>query len=265
LIAIGGGSAIGLAKALALTTHAPIVAVPTTYAGSEMTDILGETAGGRKRTRRDPAILPETVIYDVALTMGLPPALTATSGLNALAHAVEALYAPDRNPVLTLMAGEGVRALGSALPALADAPADREARTRALYGAWLCGAALGGTTMALHHKLCHVLGGSFGLPHSETHAVVLPHAAAYNAAAAGQLLTPVTEALGGSPGSALHRLARRIGAPRSLRELGLAEGDIDRAAALTVEAPYWNPRPVERDAVRALLAAAWEGAPPADA
>jgi maleylacetate reductase len=262
VVALGGGSTIGLGKAIAVRTGADQVAVPTTYAGSEMTDILGETDGGGKRTRRDPAILPETVIYDVALTVGLPPVLTASSGLNALAHAVEALYAPDRNPVLTLMAGEGVRALGSALPALADAPGDRAARTRALYGAWLCGAALGGTTMALHHKLCHVLGGSFGLPHSETHAVVLPHAAAYNAAAAGELLAPVAEALGGSPGPALHRLARRMGAPRSLRELGLAEGDIDRAAALAVEAPYWNPRPVERDAVRALLAAAWEGARP---
>jgi maleylacetate reductase len=265
VVALGGGSTIGLGKAIAVRTGADQVAVPTTYAGSEMTDILGETAGGRKRTRRDPAILPETVIYDVALTMGLPPALTATSGLNALAHAVEALYAPDSNPVLTLMAQEAVRTLGAALPALADAPGDREARARALCGAWLCGAALGGTTMALHHQLCHVLGGSFGLPHSEAHAVVLPHAAAYNAAAAGELLAPVAEALGGSPGAALHRLARRIGAPQSLRELGLAEGDIDRAAALAVEAPYWNPRPVERDGVRALLAAAWEGAPPADA
>jgi maleylacetate reductase len=263
VVALGGGSTIGLGKAIAVRTGADQVAVPTTYAGSEMTDILGETAEGRKLTRRDPAILPETVIYDVALTVGLPPALTASSGLNALAHAVEALYAPDRNPVLTLMAQEAVRALGAALPALADAPGDRAARTRALYGAWLCGAALGGTTMALHHKLCHVLGGSFGLPHSETHAVVLPHAAAYNAAAAGELLAPVAEVLGGSPGSALHRLARRIGAPLSLRELGLAEDDIDRAAALAVEAPYWNPRPVERDAVRALLSAAWEGAPPA--
>ena len=219
VVSLGGGSTIGLGKAIAVRTGADQVAVPTTYAGSEMTDILGETAEGRKTTRRDPAIRPETVIYDVALTMGLPPALTASSGLNALAHAVEALYAPDRNPVMTLFAAEAVAALAEALPALAVAPGDRAARGRALYGAWLCGAALGGTTMALHHKLCHVLGGAFGLPHSETHAVILPHAAAYNAPAAGALLAPVSAALGGAaPGPGLYDLAaadrRAARAPR---------------------------------------------------
>jgi maleylacetate reductase len=264
VVALGGGSTIGLGKAIAVRTGADQVAVPTTYAGSEMTDILGETAGGRKTTRRDPAIRPETVVYDVALTMGLPPGLTASSGLNALAHAVEALYARDRNPVLTLMAGAAVRALGAALPALADAPGDRDARGQALYGAWLSGAVLGGTTMALHHKLCHVLGGSFGLPHSETHAVVLPHAVAYNQAAAGALLAPVSEALGGgTPAAGLHALALRIGAPGSLRALGLAEADLDRAAEIAAENPYWNPRPVERASIRRLLGAAWAGEPPA--
>ena len=235
LVALGGGSTIGLGKAIAVRTGADQVAVPTTYAGSEMTDILGETAQGRKTTRRDPAIRPETVIYDVALTLRLPPALTASSGLNALAHAVEALYAPDRNPVLTLLAVEAVGALGAALPVLAGAPGDRAARGRALYGAWLCGAALGGTTMALHHKLCHVLGGSFGLPHAETHAVILPHAAAYNAAAAGALLAPVTEALGGATpgGGALrsrgtHRraaVAARAGARGGRSRPGGGAGD----------------------------------------
>jgi maleylacetate reductase len=264
VVSLGGGSTIGLGKAIAVRTGADQVAVPTTYAGSEMTDILGETAAGRKTTRRDPAIRPETVIYDVGLTLGLPPALTASSGLNALAHAVEALYARDRNPVMTLFAGEAVAALAEALPVLAGAPGDRAGRTRALYGAWLCGAALGGTTMALHHKLCHVLGGSFGLPHSETHAVILPHAAAYNAPAAGGLLAPVSAALGGAaPGPGLYDLARRIGAPLALRDLGLAEADLDRAADLAAETPYWNPRPVERAAIRALLAAAWAGEPPA--
>jgi maleylacetate reductase len=228
-----------------------------------MTDILGETADGRKTTRRDPAIRPEAVIYDVALTLGLPAGLTACSGLNALAHAVEALYAPDRSPVISLMAAAACEAMGAALPALAADPGDRTARGRALYGAWLCGAALGSTSMALHHKLCHVLGGTFGLPHAETHAVILPHAAAYNAAAAGVLLEPVTRALGGaSPGAALAGLARRIGAPTALRALGLAEADLDRAAALAVESPYANPRPVDRAGVRRLLAAAWAGEPP---
>ena len=263
LVALGGGSTIGLGKAIAVRTGADQIAVPTTYAGSEMTDILGETAEGKKTTRRDPGILPEVVIYDVALTLGLPPAMTATSGMNALAHAVEALYAPDRNPVLTLMAGEAVRALGAALPMLAAKPGDRGARELALYAAWLAGAALGGTTMGLHHKLCHVLGGSFGLPHSATHAVILPHAAAYNAAAAGALLAPVAGLGAGGPGAALFGLARRIGAPLALRDLGMAEADLDRAAGLAVERPYANPRPVARDAVRALLGRAWAGEPPA--
>lgn len=264
VVALGGGSTIGLGKAIALRTGSDQVAVPTTYSGSEMTDILGETAEGRKTTRRDPAIRPETVVYDVALTLGLPAGLTATSGLNALAHAVEALYAPDRSPVITLLAGAAVEALGEALPALASNPADRAARGRALYGAWLCGAALGSTTMGLHHKLCHVLGGSFGLPHSETHAVVLPQVAGYNAEAAGPLLAPVTIGLGGgAPGAAVASLAQRIGAPVSLRALGLAESDLDAVAALAVETPYANPRPVDAASVRRLLGAAWAGEPPA--
>jgi maleylacetate reductase len=263
VVALGGGSTIGLGKAIALRTGADQVAVPTTYAGSEMTDILGETAGGRKATRRDPAVRPETVIYDVALTLGLPSALTAASGLNALAHAVEALYARDRNPVLSLLAAEAVVAMAEALPRLAGAPRDAAARARALEGAWLCGMALGSTTMALHHKLCHVLGGSFGLPHAETHAVILPHAVAYNAGAAGALLAPVSAALGGAaPEQGLWDLAGRIGAPRALRELGLAAADLDRAAEVAAEDPYWNPRPVERGGIRALLAAAWAGEPP---
>ena len=164
VVALGGGSTTGLGKAIAVRTGADQVAIPTTYAGSEMTDILGETVHGEKTTRRDPAILPETVIYDVDLTMSLPASLTVTSGLNAMAHAAEALYAPDRNPVISLVAAEGILALTQALPGVSADPGDRDARTNALYGAWLCGAALGGASMALHHKLCHTLGGSFNLP-----------------------------------------------------------------------------------------------------
>ncbi|MFO1209146.1 MAG: maleylacetate reductase [Amaricoccus sp.] len=263
VVALGGGSTIGLGKAIAVRTGADQVAVPTTYAGSEMTDILGETAQGRKTTRRDPAIRPETVIYDVALTLALPRALIATSGLNALAHAVEALYARDRSPIIALLAAEAAEALVRALPRLADAPGDRAARRQALYGAWLCGVSLGSTTMALHHKLCHVLGGSFGLPHAETHAVVLPHAAAFNAPAVGAQLAPLEAALGAPAGAGLHVLAGRIGAPTALRDLGLGVADLDRAAALAVENPYWNPRPFDRAAIRALLGRAWSGEPPA--
>jgi alcohol dehydrogenase class IV len=181
---VGGGSTTGLGKAIALATGLDQIVVPTTYAGSEMTPILGQTERGVKTTQRSPAILPEVVIYDVDLTLTLPPALTATSGLNAIAHAVEALYAQDRNPIVSLMAEEGIAALARSLPVLVDAASDLAARSDALYGAWLCGACLGAVGMALHHKLCHTLGGSFDLPHAETHAVVLPHAVAYNSAAA---------------------------------------------------------------------------------
>lgn len=181
VISLGGGSTTGLGKALALSTGINQLCIPTTYAGSEMTPIVGQTENGLKTTVRDAAILPETVIYDVDLTLTLPASLAATSGINAIAHAVEALYARDTNPVTSLMAEEGIRALARALPAIAAKSDDRGARTEALYGAWLCGVCLGTVGMALHHKLCHTLGGTFDLPHAETHTIVLPHALAYNA------------------------------------------------------------------------------------
>ncbi|MGK7867545.1 maleylacetate reductase [Falsiroseomonas sp. E2-1-a20] len=260
LVAVGGGSAIGLGKALALRTDLPQVAVPTTYAGSEMTPILGQTAGREKQTIRSAKVLPEVVIYDVALTMGLPPALTATSGLNAMAHAVEALYAPDANPVTSLMAEDSIRALAAALPVLVDRPADRPARAEALRGAWLAGACLGTVTVSLHHKLCHVLGGSFGLPHAETHATVLPHAAAYNVPAAPEAMARVARALGASDAvEGLFALSARIGAPRSLAALGLRESDLDQAAEIAAANPYANPRPVTRQGIRDLLGAAFTG------
>jgi maleylacetate reductase len=262
VVALGGGSTTGLGKAIAVRTGAGQVVIPTTYAGSEMTDILGETVGGEKTTRRDPAILPETVIYDVDLTMSLPASLTVTSGLNAMAHAAEALYAPDRNPVISLLASEGIRALASALPEVSANPGDREARATALYGAWFCGVALGGAAMALHHKLCHTLGGSFELPHSETHAVILPHSIGFNAAAAPELLAPISTALGGSPGAALFDFAARLGAPTTLKQLGMREADLDRAADMAVKSPYSNPRPFDRASIRALLQEAWEGTRP---
>jgi Iron-containing alcohol dehydrogenase len=167
VVSLGGGSTTGLGKAIATRTGADQIVIPTTYAGSEMTDILGETKSGEKTTRRDPSILPETVIYDVDLTLTLPQALRVTSGLNAMAHAAEAIYAPDRNPIISLIAAEATRALCDALPGIVRATDDREARASALYGAWLCGAALGGASMALHHKLCHTLGGAFDTPHAE--------------------------------------------------------------------------------------------------
>lgn len=262
-VAVGGGSTIGLGKAIALRTGVPQVAVPTTYAGSEMTPILGETSGGEKRTQRTLKVLPDVVIYDVDLTLSLPPALSATSGLNAIAHAVEALYAPDTNPVIALMAESAVAALARGLPRVVASPRDVPGRSDALYGAWLCGMCLGSVGMALHHKLCHVLGGSFGLPHAETHAVVLAHAAAYNATHAPEAMARVAQALrAASAPAGLHALAKRLGAPIALRDLGLREGDLDRAADVAAREPYPNPRPIERDAIRKLLGDAWAGNAP---
>ena len=243
LVAIGGGSTTGLGKAIALRTDLPQIVLPTSYAGSEMTPVVGQTSGGIKTTQSSPKILPEIVIYDVDLTMTMPPGLSATSGINAIAHAVEALYARDRNPVISLMAQEGIRTLAHALPIICAQPDDKTARTDALYGAWLSGICLGAVGMALHHKLCHTLGGSFNLPHAETHTVILPHALAYNAPAAPEAMTRIATALG-APDAArgLHDLARKLAAPASLREIGMPESGIDQAADLAVKNPYWNPR-----------------------
>jgi alcohol dehydrogenase class IV len=262
-VALGGGSTTGLGKAVALRTGLIQIAIPTTYAGSEATPILGETRDGLKTTQRGPAILPELIIYDVDLTLTLPVGLSATSGLNAIAHAVEGLYTQDANPIVSLIAEEGIRALGQALPAIAKQSSDREARSDALYGAWACGVVLGSVGMALHHKLCHTLGGTFDLPHAETHAVVLPHAAAYNAAAAPEAMRRVARALGVEDAPlGLHDLARSLGAPASLQALGMPQSGLDRAADLAVANPYWNPRPIERGAIRALLDDAFFGRPP---
>jgi maleylacetate reductase len=262
VVSFGGGSTTGLGKAIAYRTDLLQIVVPTTYAGSEVTPILGETENGRKTTIRDARILPEIVIYDPLLTHGLPVAMSVTSGMNAMAHAIEALYARDRNPVSTLMALEGLRAYAESLPAIVKAPKDAQARTLALYGAWLCGTVLGTVGMALHHKICHTLGGSFDTPHAETHAVMLPHTAAFNAGAAADLLAPAAELFGGSIGGGLWDFAKAVGAPRSLRDLGLAETDLDRAAAIALENPYWNPRPIDRPSIRTLLQHAWEGRRP---
>jgi len=263
VVAIGGGSTTGLGKALALRTGVDQVVIPTTYAGSEMTPILGETAGGAKTTRRDAAILPETVIYDVDLTLGLPVAMSGVSGMNAIAHAVEALYAENRNPIISMMAEESIAALSHALPRIVAAPANRAAREGALYGAWLAGVCLGAVGMALHHKLCHTLGGMFELPHAETHTIVLPHATAYNAAAAPEAMARIARAMGvDDAAGGLYDLAGRIGAGRALRDVGMPEDGIARAAAAAMKNPYFNPRPLDEAAIRDLIARAWHGDPP---
>ncbi len=262
-IALGGGSTTGLGKAIALRTDLPQLVIPTTYAGSEMTNILGETVDGGKTTIRDAKVVPETVLYDVALTLGLPVAVSVTSAMNAVAHAVEGLYAVDGNPVASLMAEESIRSFAVAVPAIVHDPSNIIARSDALYGAWLAGSVLGSTSMALHHKLCHVLGGSFALPHAETHTVVLPHAVAYNAGHAPIAMARIGHALGRTDvAAALFDLAADAGAPTALRDLGMPEAALDRAADIAAESPYPNPRPIERDAVRALLDDAWHGRRP---
>jgi len=262
-IAIGGGSAIGLSKALALRTDLPQIVVPTTYAGSEATPVLGETVANVKQTQRSEKILPETILYDVDLTVGLPVSVSMASGLNAMAHAAEALYAPDRNPLTNLMAEAALNAFIDALPQIHARVDDLDARTTALWGAWLSGCCLGVTTMGLHHKLCHTLGGSFGLPHAQTHAVVLPHALAYNLPFAPDAQrTFIRVFQDPDPARALAEFAHRLHLPRALRELDMPETALDSAADFAVRNPYPNPRPLERGAIRGLLARAWAGNSP---
>ena len=265
-IAIGGGSTIGFGKAIALSSSLPVVAVPSTYSGSEMTTIWGISEGGAKKTGRDPKVLPKSVIYDPQLTLDLPVGVSAASGMNAIAHCCEALYAHDGNPLVSLIAEEGIRALAAALPIIAQAPRDLEARTSALYGSWLAGLSISTTGNALHHKLCHVLGG-FGLPHAETHSIVLPHAMAYNAAAAPEAMRRIARALGIKAGTetaptGLWQLEQRLGLPMKLADIGMKEADLERAARIAVQAPYPNPRKVEYEGVLELLHNAYEGRKP---
>ncbi|QCP52052.1 maleylacetate reductase [Trinickia violacea] len=263
VIAVGGGSAIGLAKAIALESSLPILAVPTTYAGSEMTPIYGLTDAGLKRTGTDIRVLPKTVIYDPDLTLTLPVGMSVTSGINAIAHAAEGLYSRDANPLTSLMAEEGIAALARSLPNIVANPSDPSARADAFYGSWLCGAVLGSVGMALHHKLCHTLGGSFNLPHAPTHTIVLPHALAYNADAAPDAMKRIARAVGHENAAlGLFELARANGAPIALKDIGMREDQLDQATDLACSNAYWNPRPLERDAIRALLQRAFDGSAP---
>jgi maleylacetate reductase len=262
-VCIGGGSATGLAKAITLETGLPIVALPTTYAGSEMTPIWGTTAEGEKRTGRDPRVQPRVALYDSELVAGLPPQVAGPSGMNALAHSVEALYAQNANPMMSSFGQESIRALAEALPKVVRNPRDLGAQSQAQYGACLAGILLGNVGMALHHKLCHVLGGSFNTPHAETHAVILPHVTAFNVEGSPDARSRLQAALGKSDVAyALWELGRATHAPRSLADLGLRESDLDRAAELATRTPYFNPRPVTRESIRKLLGDAFAGVAP---
>ena len=262
-VVIGGGSTVGVGKGIALETGLPIVAVPTTYAGSEMTPIYGVTEGGVKKTGRDYKVMPKAVIYDVNLTLTLPAHIAGPSGMNAMAHCVEAMYAEDANPIVSLLAEEGIRALARSLPVIVREPGNLDARSDAQYGAWLGGTVLGAVSMAIHHKLCHTLGGTFNLPHAETHTVVLPHATAYNRDAAPEAMARIAAALGASDAAGgIYDLIGKIGAPRALKDIGMPADGLDKAVDLALTARYPNPRPLEREGLRQLLQRAYDGARP---
>lgn len=270
VVCVGGGSSTGLAKALALSHEVPIVAVPTTYAGSEQTSIYGLTGGRHKQTGKNPIVVPKTVVYDPELTAGLPPHVTGPSAFNALAHSVEALYAPGNNPVTSALALEGVRAIHDSLPAVMASPGDLDARGTLLYGAYLSGVALGTTSTGLHHKLCHVLGGRFNLVHADAHSVILPHAIAFNAPALPAEMARLADALGahgGDPAAALWDLAVASNVPIRLADLAGSDGllrrdDLPGAAHAAAEEITVNPRPVTEADLLGLLERAYEGARP---
>lgn len=263
LVAIGGGSTIGLGKAIAYRNDLPQIVLPTTYAGSEATPVLGQTENGVKATLKSIRVQPEAILYDAELVRSLPVPMTVTSGLNAMAHAVEALYAKDSNRMSSELAISGLRAFVSGLPAVVCEPENLKAREDTLFGAWLCGSVLAQVGMALHHKLCHTLGGALNLPHAETHAILLPHATAYNEGVAADALRPLTEMLHSDTASGgLYDFATKLGAPTSLRSLGVSESDLEKVAGLAVSNSYWNPQPIERRAVRTLLQNAFEGVRP---
>jgi maleylacetate reductase len=280
IVCVGGGSTTGLAKAVALTTGIPIVAVPTTYAGSEATNVWGLTEGSTKTTGVDDRVLPAAVIYDAELTTGLPVALSVSSGLNALAHCVDSLWAPRADPINQALAAEGVRALADGLPRIAGNPEGMEGRETALYGAYLAAVAFASAGSGLHHKICHVLGGTFNLPHAETHATVLPYVLAFNGpaapGAAARLADALRSGMSAAPASAgradvaqeavdlLNELRSRLNAPVSLRDYGFTEADIPEAVRRVVKAaPPSNPAEITEENMAELLRAALDGKVPA--
>ncbi|KAJ7036555.1 iron-containing alcohol dehydrogenase [Mycena alexandri] len=264
VVALGGGSTIGLAKAIALRTDLPQIVVPTTYSGSEATPLIGQTENGLKTTQKTLKVLPEVIIYDIDLTLTLPVQTSITSGINAIAHALEALYSTEVNPITDMLAEQGIGRLVTALQVLHKDPQNIEARSDALFGAWACGTCLGGVNMALHHKLCHTLGGTFNLPHAETHTILLPHTIAYNEPFAVAAMAKASRILGApSAGKGVFDLAKNLGAPSSLKDIGMKEEDLERAADVAMKSPYPNPAPLERAKILGLLRDAYGGRRPA--
>lgn len=265
VLSVGGGSTTGLAKAIALTSGVPIVAVPTTYAGSEATRVWGLTEGARKTTGADTRVLPRSVVYDATLTVSLPVPMSVASGLNALAHCVDSMWGPGADPIDLALAGEGIRALAAGLPAVVAEPTGLPGREQTLYGTYLSGVAFSSAGSGLHHKICHVLGGAYDLPHAQTHAVVLPYVLAFNAPAAPEAEQRIAAGLGADSAMAgLQRLRHAVDAPKALRDYGMSGADIDAAAQAVLDVvPDGNPRPVTADDLRHLLHSAWQGVDPA--
>lgn len=266
LVAIGGGSATGLAKAVALTTGIPIIVVPTTYAGSEATDVWGLTENGRKVTGTDPRVLPSSIVYDPQLTASLPRGLAIASGLNALAHCVDSLWAPRADPLNAALATEGARALHAGMRRIARDSSDGPGGEEMLLGSYLAATAFASAGSGLHHKICHVLGGTYGLPHAETHAIVLPYVAAFTLPSAPDAERRLRQAFAADDALAgLQALRREVGAPVALRDHGFRRDDIPEAADIILPVvPASHPRRVTREDVEALLHAAWAGTPVED-
>ncbi len=264
LVCIGGGSTTGMAKAVALTCGLPVIAVPTTYAGSEATNVWGLTEASRKTTGVDDRVLPVSVIYDAGLTLSLPADLSVASGLNALAHCIDSMWAPRADPINQALATEGIHALSRGLPSVRNDPQDLEAREQALYGCYLSAVAFASAGSGMHHKICHVLGGRWNLPHAQTHAVVLPYVLAFNAGAAPEAAQRIAAAFGTvDPVAGLNSLRGTLAAPRALKDYGLAAGDLDEAVRLILPViPESNPRPVTGENLRELLSAALNGTTP---
>lgn len=295
IVCVGGGSTTGLAKAVALTAHVPIIAVPTTYAGSEATNVWGLTEDRTKTTGIDDRVLPVAVVYDADLSKSLPVGLSVASGLNGMAHCIDSLWAPKADPINQALALEGARALNLALRGIVADPDDLRAREQALYGCYLAAVAFASAGSGLHHKICHVLGGTFDLPHAQTHATVLPYVLALNAPAVPELATGLATALGRSAATAqehgvayigtleapprvireapalaaviaLNSLREAVQAPSRLADYGFTADRIPEAVRrILTAAPSSNPVAVTEENLTALLTDALTGATPSPA
>jgi maleylacetate reductase len=265
LVCVGGGSTTGLAKAIAMTSRLPIIAVPTTYAGSEATNVWGLTEASRKTTGVDDAVLPVTVIYDAGLTLSLPVEMSVASGLNGMAHCIDSMWGPRADPINQALGAEGIRALSQGLPLIAADPAGTEGREQALYGAYLSAVAFASAGSGLHHKICHVLGGTFNLPHAQTHATVLPYVLAFNAPLAPEAEARIAAAFGTADAlTGLQDLRKRLDAPKALKDYGFTADGIAKAVAIVLPAvPASNPRPATTENLTRLLQAALTGEDPA--